>query len=44
MWAWKDFHRDWRRWNRAERVSATLLGILVTIGLPAAVLFDLHLL
>jgi len=42
MSAWQDFHRDWHRWSTAERVSAALLGILVTIGLPAAVLFNLH--
>lgn len=42
MSTWQDLHRDWHRWTTAERVSAALLGALVAISLPAAVLFTLH--
>jgi len=31
----KDLRRDWRRWNRAERLIATLLGALLALALPA---------
>jgi hypothetical protein len=31
----KDLRRDWRRWNRAERIVATLLGALLALALPA---------
>jgi len=32
----KDLHRDWRRWNRAERIIATLLGALLAFAPPLA--------
>lgn len=32
----KDLRRDWRRWNRAERVVAMLLGALLVFALPLA--------
>src|SRR5260370_443631 len=32
----KDLRRDWRRWNRAERIIATLLGALLAFALPLA--------
>ena len=31
----KDLRRDWQRWNRAERLMATLLGALLALALPA---------
>lgn len=31
----KDLSRDWRRWTRAERLVATLLGALLALALPA---------
>jgi hypothetical protein len=31
----KDLRRDWRRWNRTERLIATLLGALLAMALPA---------
>ena len=30
----KDLRRDWRRWNRAERIIAMLLGALLAFALP----------
>jgi len=36
----RDFHRDWNRWTRAECVTAAVLGALVAIGLPAAILIN----
>jgi hypothetical protein len=30
----KDISRDWQRWNRAERIIATLLGALLAFALP----------
>jgi hypothetical protein len=32
----KDLRRDWQRWNRAERLIATLLSALLALALPAA--------
>jgi len=32
----KDLRRDWQRWNWAERFIATLLGALLAIALPVA--------
>jgi hypothetical protein len=32
----RDISRDWRRWNRAERIIATLLGALLAFALPIA--------
>jgi hypothetical protein len=32
----KDLRRDWRRWNRVERITATLLGALLAFALPLA--------
>jgi hypothetical protein len=31
----KDLSRDWQRWNRTERLIATLLGALLALALPA---------
>lgn len=31
----KDLRRDWQRWNRTERLIATLLGALLALALPA---------
>jgi hypothetical protein len=42
MSARQDFHRDWRLWTTAERVSAALLGALAAISLPAAILLNLY--
>ncbi|HKW52815.1 MAG TPA: hypothetical protein VJO12_03925 [Stellaceae bacterium] len=33
----KDLRRDWRRWNRAERVVAMLLGALLAFALPVVI-------
>ncbi len=38
----QDFHRDWKRWTRAERMSAALLGALAAISVPAAILINAH--
>jgi hypothetical protein len=40
--AWHDVRRDWRRWTKAEQVSAALIGALTVVGLPAAIFFNLH--
>jgi hypothetical protein len=42
MSAWHDVRRDWRRWTKAERVSAALVGAFAVVGLPAAILFNLY--
>ena len=31
----QDLRRDWQRWNRAERLIAMLLGVLLAFALPA---------
>ncbi|HJT06189.1 MAG TPA: hypothetical protein VJ747_04650 [Stellaceae bacterium] len=31
----KDLRRDWRRWNRGERLIAALLGVALAFALPA---------
>lgn len=38
----QDFHRDWKRWTIAERMSAALLGVVVVISVPAAILINAH--
>jgi hypothetical protein len=38
----QDLLRDWRRWNRAERVIAILLASILTVGIPAAAMVQLH--
>jgi hypothetical protein len=32
----QDLRRDWRRWNWAERLIATLLGVTLVLALPVA--------
>jgi hypothetical protein len=32
----RDFHRDWRRWSRIERIGFVFLAIARAIGVPAA--------
>ena len=38
----QDFLRDWRRWNRAERLIAILLASILVIGIPAAAMVQIH--
>jgi len=38
----QDFHRDWNRWTTAERMIAAVLGLLVVMSVPAAILVNAH--
>lgn len=31
----RDLEADWRRWTRAERVTATIFGVCVSVAAPA---------
>lgn len=35
----RDLAADWRRWTHAERVTATVFGVAVTLVTPAMILF-----
>lgn len=35
-----DFVRDWRRWTKAERIAAAMIGSGLIVGLPAVLAFS----
>ena len=36
QYAMRDIVRDWRRWSRAERVTAVLIVTILMVGVPLA--------
>jgi len=38
----RDLQRDWIRWTKAERISALLIMIILSIGIPTAMLGTLN--
>lgn len=39
----RDLLKDWRRWTRAERVTAVLIAALLLIGAPTAFVVNVYL-
>jgi hypothetical protein len=37
----QDLQADWRRWSRAEQVTAKLFGLALTMAAPALILLNL---
>lgn len=38
----RDIIRDWHRWSLIERVTAVMIGTLLTIIIPAAIVLNLY--
>jgi hypothetical protein len=39
----RDFLQDWRRWTRAERVTAILIAATLFVGVPMALAINVYL-